>query len=370
MLFPLGPYHPALTEPIQIQLDLKGDIVRNATYEAGYLHRGIEAILPQCDIQDALDLIEHTCGTCSHAHRLAMCIALEEYAGVIIPQRAAVLRMVFAEVERVLARLWLLQQLGRTSDLGRLFVTALEAREILFEGCVDATGSRLLWSIPVPGGVQHVKDPLALVDALSLLNVRLLPLTALLSAKGTFTQRTSGISVLSEEQISKVGGSGLLARAANLEQDVRLSASQLPYETYSDELATANTESGNLKNDVAGRARLALAEIHASLRVIFAALEDLPDGQELITFPSTIKPGTCSGIVESPHGRETVTIQLAANSGSQCDITLPSWMTEIQMDTPSMHVLPLIPDAMHNVRLTDVPLALASLDICLACADR
>lgn len=372
MIFPLGPYHPALTEPVSLRLALRGETVTGVEMHTGYLQRGVETLATQRDIFGALDLVERTCGTCGHSHRLAVCLALESAAGITPPDRARALRTVFSEVERALARLWLLMQIGRLTELGSLLTAAVEAREALFEACAMATETRVFWGVSVPGGVVNVVDPAALAEPLAVISTHLTSIDRYLAENGALARRTAKLAPIDESTAADLGLTGLLLRATGAEGDVRREA---PYDAYdlAEEAQLSNAAlSETLKGDVVSRLRLAVSDLRLSLQLIATQLDELPEGQERATFPDALPIGDTSATVEAPHGREIVSLRLAGNlaGGRNADLTSPGWLSSISLQTPSMANSGAAPIALVGQHLRDVPLVLASLDLCIACIDR
>jgi Ni,Fe-hydrogenase III large subunit len=370
MTFPLGPYHPALPEPLSLRLALRGETVTGVETHTGYIHRGIASLATQRDLNGTLDLLERTCGTCGYSHRLALCLALEAYTGVTPPPRARAVRTLFAEVERALDRLWMLMQIGRASELGTLFTAAVESREMLFEACVAATGteSRLFWGVAVPGGVTNTDDVEAFSDQIPAITAKLVPLTGLLGLRGPLANRSKMLAAFTTASATDLGLSGLLLRATGAEDDVRIDA---PYDAYADQaklLTSYENRPGQLSGDISSRAQLALAETQTSLRIILNILEDLPAGQEQATFSMNPAPGVARATIEGPHGRETLVATLGGTD-QRLDLTKPGWLTALDLRTPSAVNIGIVPIILNALTLRDVPLALASLDLCVACVD-
>jgi len=105
---PLGPQHPALKEPGNFILSMKGELVTEMGVRLGYNHRGIEKACEQRSYLNDLYLLERICGICSHSHSTAYVQAVEEIAGIQVPPRGLYLRTLVAELERVHSHLlWL-----------------------------------------------------------------------------------------------------------------------------------------------------------------------------------------------------------------------------------------------------------------------
>lgn len=367
MSFPLGPYHPALAEPISLRLALRGEQVVGVEVHTGYVHRGVESLALERPLMETLDLIERIDGSSGHSNRLAMCRALETAAGVQPPERAIAMRTIFAEIERALACLWVLQQVARAGEFGALFTAAIEAREVLFEGCAAATGTRIFWGIPLPGGSIHVADPQALSDTIAETSDYLPALAKALDAKGVVARRTVGLGKVSGETVAQLGLTGLLAGATGDEDDLRVSA---PYEAYG-ELESILTESTSRQpaGDTLSRLQLALDKLQTSLQCITKLLEDLPEGQERVAFPDMLAPGEVTMAIEGPHGRDSVTLQLGGAAGRKSPLSAPGWLSMLQLRTSSSTNSSIIPIGLNRVDLRDVPLVLASFDISVASID-
>ncbi|MBA3826593.1 MAG: hypothetical protein H0X24_22165 [Ktedonobacterales bacterium] len=370
MVFPLGPYHPALTEPLGVQFALRGETITDVAVTAGYTHRGVEALVVGHTLADALDVIERTCGSDGHSLRLAACLALEAHAGITPPERARALRTIFSEVERLQARLWYLMQIARVSQFGALLTACVEARESLFEACVSATETRLFWGIATPGGARGIADPLALQGALSDIEGNIATIERLLNDRGPMIRRLTNVGVIPTEAIDLAGVTGAVARASGSENDLRLTA---PYDAYGDlDLESMlNTEQvKSLIGDVGSRAFLAVAEIRQSMAIIEALLDELPDGQEASAFPALLEPGTASATVESPHGQTTVTLTIGASGGKSADTQTADWLTELTIQPASVATAALLPAVLTRQKLSDALVILTSLDLCVACLDR
>ena len=67
-IVPIGPYHPALEEPIHAKLYTEGEIIKDAEVFVGYNHRGIEKLATERNVIQTLVLVERVCGICSHSH--------------------------------------------------------------------------------------------------------------------------------------------------------------------------------------------------------------------------------------------------------------------------------------------------------------
>lgn len=98
---PMGPYHPALEEPYKISVECEGERVIDSTIEVGFNFRGIEWLAERKNYVQGLALVERVCGICSNTHTLVFSRALEDLAGIEVPERAKFIRVIVAEAERL-----------------------------------------------------------------------------------------------------------------------------------------------------------------------------------------------------------------------------------------------------------------------------
>ena len=107
-IVPIGPYHPALEEPIHAKLYTEGEIIKDAEVFVGYNHRGIEMLATERNAIQTLVLVERVCGICSHSHALTYALAVEKINGIEVPKRGQYIRVITAELERLHSHfLWL-----------------------------------------------------------------------------------------------------------------------------------------------------------------------------------------------------------------------------------------------------------------------
>jgi Ni,Fe-hydrogenase III large subunit len=155
LTFPLGPFHPALAQPFALTLRLRGETVAGVEPPVtGYCQRGVTELAEGRPLDDVLALVERSCALAGTTHRTALCMAVESAANVTPGKMVRVARVLFAEVERILARLWLLAEAGRAANVPLAVADALAQREMLLEATETITGERTFWGIAVPGGVR------------------------------------------------------------------------------------------------------------------------------------------------------------------------------------------------------------------------
>ena len=104
---PIGPIHPALKEPVQFEFEIDGERIVNADVKLGHVHRTVEWTGMHRNPIQILYLAERICGICSYCHPMAFALAVENIAGIDVPERAQYLRIIHQELERICSHvLW------------------------------------------------------------------------------------------------------------------------------------------------------------------------------------------------------------------------------------------------------------------------
>jgi membrane-bound hydrogenase subunit alpha len=353
--YPLGPYTSALVQPLPITLILRGDQIEDVELgDPASLSRGILALAAGKPLDDALAILEHSCANAGQTHRLALALALESATNTPTAKQSRLTRVLFAEAERILARLWTLGLSARAAGYPALWRAALDQREDLFAATQAVTGERVQWGVATVGGVREDFTLTSLADALTAFAPACEEWRRVTIARGSLGAIAAGLGVISEEQAQ--GLSGLAGRAAGKRQDVRESA---PYDGYVD-LAHAWPSSTYKTGDAAARLLCAAEDLTTSVAVAQACLAELEKDAD--TAPDQRSAGAeASGVgqamVEGPHG--AVTIRAARDQQGAVE--------RLECETPGAALYALLPRILRGHNATQAPLILASLDLCAEC---
>ena len=151
----VGPVHAGIIEPGHFRFSVVGEKVLRLEERLGYIHKGIEQRFTQLPILEAHRLAARVSGDSAVAFSWAYCQALEGLADTAIPPRAACLRALYLELERIANHLGDLGALG--NDAGFAFGLSQFSRlkEQLLRASDQALGQRYLLDAIVPGGTRH-----------------------------------------------------------------------------------------------------------------------------------------------------------------------------------------------------------------------
>lgn len=158
-----GPQHPAAHGVLRLVLELNGEIVNRADPHIGLLHRGTEKLIEYKNYIQALPYFDRLDYVSMMAQEHSYCLAIEKLFNCKIPERAQYIRVLFAEITRILNHL--LAVGCHAMDVGAMtpFLWAFEEREKLMEFYERVSGARMHAAYFRPGGVQ-VDIPKGLLD--------------------------------------------------------------------------------------------------------------------------------------------------------------------------------------------------------------
>lgn len=284
-----GPQHPAAHGVLRLVLELDGEIVERCDPHIGLLHRGTEKLMESRTYLQNLPYFDRLDYVAPMNQEHAWCLAIEKLTGTVVPRRASLIRVLYSEIGRILNHL--LNVTTQAMDVGALTppLWGFEEREKLMVFYERACGARLHAAYFRPGGV-HQDLPPALIDDIEqwakefprVLN----DLHGLLTENRIFKQRNADIGIVTEQDISDWGYSGVMVRGSGLPWDLRRSQ---PYELYSEfDFKIPVGKNG----DCYDRYLCRMAEMEESLKIIHQAIAKLraPEGQGDVLARGKITP--------------------------------------------------------------------------------
>ncbi len=270
-----GPQHPAAHGVLRLVLEMDGEVVERADPHIGLLHRGTEKLieyktyLQAVPYFDRLDYVSPMCMEHSYA------LAVETLLGIEPPPRAKYIRVLYAEITRILNHLLNICAFGL--DVGALtpFLWGFEEREKLMEFYERVCGARLHSAYFRPGGV-HQDMPAGLADDIlawcDTFPRVLDAIEVVLTENRIFKQRTVDIGKVSAADAIDWGLTGPMLRASGIAWDLRKAQ---PYDAY--ETMEFDVPIGK-HGDCWDRYLVRLEEMRQSLRIIRQALAQMPGG--------------------------------------------------------------------------------------------
>nr|QYC61906.1 NADH dehydrogenase subunit 7 [Stephanopyxis turris] len=270
-----GPQHPAAHGVLRLVLELQGEVVERASPHIGLLHRGTEKLIEHKTYLQALPYFDRLDYVSMMSQEHSYCLAVEKLTNCDIPERAQYIRVLFAELTRILNHL--LAVGCHAMDVGAMtpFFWSFEEREKLMEFYERVCGARMHAAYFRPGGVS-LDIPIGLLDDIYIFieqfNLRLNEIEDMLSENNIWKQRLVDIGVVSAETAIQWGFSGVMIRGSGLNWDLRKSQ---PYENYNK--FKFNMAVG-VKGDCYDRYIVRMIEMRESLKIIEQCINNIPSG--------------------------------------------------------------------------------------------
>ncbi len=227
-----GPQHPAAHGVLRLVLELDGEVVERVDPHIGLLHRGTEKLMEARTYAQNVPYFDRLDYVAPMNQEHAFCLAIEKLLGIEVPRRGQLIRVLYAEIGRLLSHL--LNVTTQAMDVGALTppLWGFEEREKLMVFYERASGSRMHANYFRPGGVKSdlpdrlVEDIGGFCDPF----LRVVDdLDALFINNRIFKQRNVDIGVISLEDCWKWGFSGVMVRGSGAAWDLRKAQ---PYECY------------------------------------------------------------------------------------------------------------------------------------------
>ena len=270
-----GPQHPAAHGVLRLILEMDGEVVERSDPHIGLLHRGTEKLIEYKTYTQAVpyfDRLDYVSPMCQeHAYALAV----EKLLGIKVPQRAQYIRVLFAELTRILNHI--LNITTFAIDIGAVTPSlwGFEEREILMEFYERVSGARMHANYFRPGGV-HIDMPKGLAEDIMIWSQKfpkfLADVEELLTENRIFKQRTVDIGIVSAKEALDWGFSGPMIRASGIPWDLRKAQ---PYDVY--DRMDFDIPVGKV-GDCWARYLVRVEEMRQSNRIVQQCLRDMPQG--------------------------------------------------------------------------------------------
>ena len=252
-----GPQHPAAHGVLRLVLELDGEVIQRADPHIGLLHRATEKLAESKTFIQNLPYMDRLDYVSMMANEHAYCLALEKLLGIDLPIRAQYIRVMFAEITRLLNHLMWLGSHGNDCGSSTILIYTFREREDLFDMYEAVSGARMHAAYFRPGGVyRDLPDTMPQYKANKVRNARgiaelnnnrqgslldfiddftqrfpqnLSEYHTLLTENRIWKQRTVGIGVVSPERALNMGFTGPMLRGSGVAWDLR---KKQPYEVY------------------------------------------------------------------------------------------------------------------------------------------
>ncbi len=274
---PYGPVRSGVFESVEYQVETPGEDIPSVRTRVFYKHRGIEARFEGMDVADGALLAERVEGVASVAHAVAYCGAIEQIAGVEVPEGAGLVRVVHAELERVANHLDSTIRHAEAAGQAVAFARLTLHKERLLRLRGALCGSRFGRGVVIPGGVASgmAMATRELFAALDELQRDIRSDLRMLMATPSFVDRLRGTGVIPPALAAQYGAVGPLGRGSGQTDDARLARPYAGYLQLGNQLVDVRSE-----GDALARQRVRIDEIEGAFHLVRQAADQLDDRRE------------------------------------------------------------------------------------------
>ena len=358
----MGPHHPSTHGVFRMMVTLDGETIVKLKPVFGYLHRNHEKLgesttyLASMPYTDRLDYLN------SMTNNWAYALAVEKLAGQPVPERAEYIRIMLAELTRLLNHTclagFLLQDAGCS---GTPLMYAFREREHILDLFESLSGSRMMCNYQRFGGCRVDPTPEWLAAAAQLVDGygRFLDeFESLITGNEILMARTQGVGVLKPELAVNAGVTGPILRASGVNHDLRKVDGYGLYPRFEFRVPLGD------HGDTYDRYVIRVLEMRESIRILKQALRDLPAGAILDAKARNRglrpKPGEAYGRIEGPKGE--IGFYLISEGGPN--------PYRYRVRPPSFINLTVLEDMCLGQTVADAVIILGSVDIVLGEVDR
>jgi NADH-quinone oxidoreductase subunit C/D len=384
MFLNMGPNHPSVHGVFRVALQLDGEEIVDALPDIGYHHRGAEKMGERQSWHTYIPYTDRVDYLGGSMNNLPYVLSVEKLAGIEVPERAQVIRVMISELYRIASHLLFYgtyaQDLGQMSPIFYMFID----REKVFDILESISGARMHSSYFRIGGVamdlpkgwdQRLREFIDYFPA------RLNQYDRMVLNNSTLKRRTQGIGAYNTAEAIDWSVTGPNLRATGFAWDYRKARPYSGYENFEFEIPTGNN------GDCYDRCTVRVQEMRQSLRIIKQCLDNMPEGPHKAYHPLTTPPpkqrtlhdietliqhflntswgpvipaGECSVTIEATKGLNAY--YLTSDGGTM------SYRTRIR--TPSFPHLQMITMMCRGMMVADLIAILASIDFVMADVDR
>lgn len=354
----VGPQHPG-SGHMRLIVTVDGDIIVKVKPDPGYVHRGAEKM---CEVRTYIQNIPHlerpviidSCGIL-----FAYVLAAEKLIGIQPPPRAQYIRIIMAELNRIISHMYWLSIYGIFMGHSTMFMWPMGDRELFIDLAASIGGARVTFSYFIPGGVRNDIPPGFKEKALKTFDYfvkRLKEYEKIYFNNPLVLKRTQGVGVLKREDAISLGVTGPNLRASGVASDTRKDEPYSMYDTIGFDIPTYR------EGDSYSRAWVRLEEMRESMKIMRQVLDKMEAGPVKQPMRGQIKGKVGEAFARTEAARGTMFYHIVSDGGK--------FPYRVKISVPSFRNLIAMSHLLEGNRLADMPVIYWGLDYWPVEADR
>ncbi len=281
-----GPNHPGITGNMALEVTINGDEVVEAKTRVGYLLRGFEKLMERRTFIQVFPIVCRVCVPEPDFNEYCYAAAVEELAGIEVPERADWIRTLILEMGRFNSYMMAMGGIGGALGMGVPGQWMTYVRDLMLDRFEELTGARIYHMFILPGGVRgHLPEGFAerMEETLWTAEKYIADLDRVMFTNAVFKKRTQGIGYIDPALFEPYGVTGPNARAGGVAKDVRKDSPYLVYDQLDFDVAVEEA------SDIYARARVRFRDLHATIDLIRQILAKMPkDGEVMTSLPNVL----------------------------------------------------------------------------------
>jgi NADH-quinone oxidoreductase subunit D len=281
-----GPQHPGITGNMSVELTVCGDEVVEGKTHVGYLHRGFEKLMERRTFIQCFPIVCRICVPEPDFNEYCYAAAVEELAGIEVPEKANWIRTLILEMGRINSYMMYLG--GQAGAFGQAVIGqwTTYARDLMLDRFEELTGARIYHMFIMPGGVRDdLPEGFAqrMEETLQEIESTLKDVYDVMFRNAVFKKRAIGLGYVDPSWVDEFGITGPVARAAGIAKDVRSDQPYLVYPELDFEPVIGQ------ESDAYARADVRRRDVHVSVDLIRQILARMPrKGELMATLPNVL----------------------------------------------------------------------------------
>ncbi len=363
-LLNMGPQHSSTHGAIRLVVKTDGENVQETLPFIGLTHRSFEKIAETLTYEQVLPYVDRIDYLSSMNNSLAYCLAIEKLAEIEVPERAQIIRIIVAELNRIASHLVTFG--SYTLDLGAHtpFFYAFRERELIISIFEKMSGSRLLYHYNRIGGVAQDINTDIISDIshfIDIMRKKLVEYNTLVSENIIFIKRTANVGIIPISDAIAYGLTGPCLRASGLKYDIRKAHPYCMYEKFTFDVPIGQGIQGQV-GDSFNRYWVRIKEIEESLKIIEQAIDILTEGEILTKISSSLQLPEGEVYVPCENPRGELGFYIVSDGKPNA--------SRVKVRAPSFCNLSILSHICENILLADVITVFGSLDIVMGEVDR
>lgn len=318
---PVGPVHAGIIEPGHFRFTCNGETIVRLEERLGYVHKGIEDLMAGAPLERAAKLAGRVSGDSTVAYATAFARALEAACGCTVPPRAAHLRALMLELERMANHVGDIGGVCNDAAFSLMLAHCAVLRERILRTADIVFGHRLMMDAVVPGGVARNIDEagkVAITKLVARITKTLPALFALYEDTASLQDRTVRTGMVLYNLVKEFGAGGYVGRASGRRFDARRDLAYAPYDKLKFEVPVLE------RGDVDARVRIRFREVEQSLSLVKQLMAGLPAG----AIREDVQPREAEGAAMVEGFRGDIFVWVRTNQDgmiARCHLRDPSW---------------------------------------------